>query len=401
MLRRFDSLPDMKMVDQLLYQLVDQTIADPSRQVDKPLVLYGAGNLGRMAKKYCDRLGIAIEAVVDQQAEQHRQDPFWQDLTILHPEHVSEEIKQSSLLAICVANSVYSQLWKTLTEQGWQDVAHFYDITEAYRDKHPLSNGWFCSQLSAEEGEQILAVMGQWHDPMSRAYHLQFIAWRHLREDWLFAGADMQLDNRYLIPEVKSVMHQQEVIADIGGHQGETSLLLLDAVNYHYQSLWIFEPDPDNLSLIQVSLSKLIERDQDRIHLYDIALSDISGAGQFFDGAGYACQLTEIGDKTVTVKTFDSFDIPVTFIKLHLEGEELNALQGAEKTLMKYRPIVASTAYHNSLGLYKMAAWLMKTLDNYQFFFRLHSGCGTGAVIYAIPTERYQRTTNAGVNHES
>ena len=401
MLRRFDALPDMAMVKQLLQQLVRQTIADPSRHMDKPLVFYGAGNLGRMAKVYCDRLGIKIEAVVDQQAEQHRQDPFWQGVTLLPPEDVPLQLKHSSLLAICVANTVFSHLQETLTEQGWQDVVHFYDISEAYRDKHPLSNGWFCAQLSTEEAEQISTVMEQWNDPQSRAYHLQFIAWRHLRQDWLFAGAEMQPENRYLIPEVKSVVHQQEVIADIGAHQGETSLLLLDAFNYHYKSLWIFEPDPENLSLIESKLAKLISRDRDQVHLYGTALSNVSGMRQFFAGAGYACQLSEIGDTSLSVKTFDAFDVPVTFMKLHLEGEELNVLQGAEKTLRKHRPIVTSTAYHNRLGLYKMAAWLMKTLDNYQFFFRLHSGCGTGAVIYAIPSERYQRTNNAGVNNES
>jgi FkbM family methyltransferase len=401
MLRRFDSLPDMTVAKQLVHQLVQQTIADPSRQVDKPLVLYGAGNLGRMAKLYCDRLGIDIEAVIDLQAERHRQDLFWQGLTILHPDHVSKELKQSSLLAVCVANGVYTQLWDTLTEQGWQDVVHFYDISEAYRDRHPLSNGWFCAELSAEDGEQILTVMNRWDDAPSRAYHLQFVAWRHLRQDWVFAEAEMQLDNRYLIPQVTSVIDEREVIADIGGHQGETTLLLLDAVNQHYQSLWIFEPDPNNLSQIKSNLATLIDRDNDKLHLFETGLSNVSGGRQFFAGAGYACQLTEIGDTTINVKTLDSFEIPATFMKLHLEGEELNVLQGAEKTLLKHRPIVASTAYHNSLGLYKMAAWLMKTLENYQFFFRMHSGCGTGAVIYAIPIERYQRATHAGANNES
>jgi len=380
---------------------VQQTIADPSRQVDKPLVFYGAGNLGRMAKLYCDRLGFDIAAVIDQQADQHQQDIFWQDVTLLSPEQVPEELKQSSLLAVCVANVVYSQLWGMLTGQGWQDVVHFYDISEAYRDRHPLSNGWFNAGLSADDGEEILTVMNRWNDAQSRAYHLQFIAWRHLRQDWLFAGAEMQLSNRYLIPEVTSVIGEREVIADIGGHQGETSLLLVDAVNQHYQSLWIFEPDSNNLSQIKSNLANLIDRDKDKIHLFAIALSNVPEGRQFFAGAGYACQLTEIGDTTINVKTLDSFEIPATFMKLHLEGEELNVLQGAEKTLLKHRPIVASTAYHNSLGLYKMAAWLMKTLESYQFFFRMHSGCGTGAVIYAIPIERYQQTTHAGANNES
>jgi hypothetical protein len=30
----------------------------------------------------------------------------------------------------------------------------------------------------------------------------------------------------------------------------------------------------------------------------------------------------------------------------------------------------------------------METLPDYRFLFRIHSWCGTGAVIYAIPDER-------------
>ena len=401
MLRQFDVLPDIPMVKELLQHLVQQKIPAPSQEVDRPLVLYGAGNLGRMAKQYCDRVGLKIEAVIDQRVQPHRQDEFWQGVTLLHPEDASSELKQTALIAICVANTVFATLREDLAQQGWQSVVHFYDISEAYRDRHPLSNGWFCSELSADEGEQILAVMKQWHDFSSRAYHLQFIAWRHLRQEWLFSGAEMQTNNRYLIPEVTEVLHSQEVIADIGGHHGETALLLLSAVNYRYRSLWIFEPDPDNLSQIQSSLSETMSQHQAQIHLHDTALSNVSGERQFFAGAGYACQLTEIGDITLNVKTFDSFDIPVTFMKLHLEGEELNVLRGAEKTLREQRPIVTTTVYHNRTGLFELAAWLMQTLHNYQFYFRLHSGCGTGAVIYAIPMERYQRTHHAGVNNES
>jgi hypothetical protein len=75
-------------------------------------------------------------------------------------------------------------------------------------------------------------------------------------------------------------------------------------------------------------------------------------------------------------------------VKLHLEGAELLALTGARETLLSSRPIVAATVYHNADGIWKTALWLMQTLPNYSFLFRLDSWCGTGAIIYAIPSER-------------
>jgi hypothetical protein len=90
----------------------------------------------------------------------------------------------------------------------------------------------------------------------------------------------------------------------------------------------------------------------------------------------------------VTIRPLDALGLSPTFVKLHLEGAELGALKGARQTLVAGRPLVVATVYHNDDGIWKTARWLMETLTGFRFLFRLHSWCGTGAVIYAIPNER-------------
>ena len=63
-------------------------------------------------------------------------------------------------------------------------------------------------------------------------------------------------------------------------------------------------------------------------------------------------------------------------------------MRGARQTLIECRPIVATTVYRNDDGICRTVLWLMETLPHYRFLFRLHSWCGTGAVVYAIPNER-------------
>ncbi|MFM2280519.1 MAG: hypothetical protein RLZZ444_2750, partial [Pseudomonadota bacterium] len=75
--------------------------------------------------------------------------------------------------------------------------------------------------------------------------------------------------------------------------------------------------------------------------------------------------------------------------KLHLEGHELEALKGGVETMTRHRPVVAATVYHNADGLWRTAHWLQLHLADYRLLFRLHSWCGTGAVLYAIPAERW------------
>jgi hypothetical protein len=81
-------------------------------------------------------------------------------------------------------------------------------------------------------------------------------------------------------------------------------------------------------------------------------------------------------------------ELQPTFVKLHLEGHELAALEGGLRTLQQHRPLIATTSYHNRLGLHELPRWLMDHVEGYRFLLRLHSWCGTGAVIYGIPAER-------------
>ena len=112
-----------------------------------------------------------------------------------------------------------------------------------------------------------------------------------------------------------------------------------------------------------------------------------SSRERFFSGLGYASQLSPLGLDLAEVKTIDELELEPTFIKLHLEGHELDALMGAESTLRTNHPIVAATAYHNKLGLWRLPLWLMTLSLNYNYYFRLHSWCGTGAVVYCVPRE--------------
>jgi hypothetical protein len=120
------------------------------------------------------------------------------------------------------------------------------------------------------------------------------------------------------------------------------------------------------------------------------AVSDVCGRSSYYRGYGELDRLDPEGNSTIETVTIDSLALknPV-HIRLHVEGGELNALRGARETLLRCRPIVSANVDHNEDGLWKIQAYLMDTLDDYMFLFRNHCWCGVGAVIYAIPNERW------------
>lgn len=385
---RLDRSPDIESAKQLLHQLAKKPIACIPRKVDKPLVLCGAGNLGRMARQYFDKIGIPFKYVVDSKPESHRSDPFWAGVNVISPKDAPPGERSEFLLAICVATTRFSLLSDELAALGWADRVPFYDIVEAYRDRHPLGNGWFTGKLDPSDIENIERVLSRWQDNTSRAHHLQFTAWHALREDWLFDDAPVTIGDRYFIPEVVSLLRSNEVFCDLGAHHAEVILRFLHTTGNSFEEIWSIEPDMENLFQLRTELQKLEPEIKKKIHVLTCAVAAQDGSRNFFPGLGYASQLCNLGPHPVAVTTIDRLNLAPTLLKLHLEGGELDAIKGGMQTLKRHRPIIAATTYHNRQGLWEFPKWLMGALSNYKFYFRLHSWCGTGAVVYGIPDER-------------
>jgi len=385
---RFEHAPDASIARKYITELAEQKIEVGPYKVDRPLVLYGAGNLGRMAKEYFERIGVQVEYVVDVNADSCRQDAFWHGVEILSPGKIDARKKSNDLLAVCVVNYPFDPLKRELLSQGWENIVPFYDIAEAYRNRHPLSNGWFASTIDGVSLGHICHVLECWADDISRAHHIQFIAWHLLREEWSFDDSPVNTENRYFIPEIIDVLSDEESLADIGAHNGSVIMRFMELTKGKFKRIWAVEPDSNNLLDMQKEMQKSAHGMADKIDVIPYVVGKAEGSGAFFNGLGYASQLTKLSEKLVDITTIDMMNISPSFIKLHLEGGELAALEGAIDTINKYRPIIASTSYHNDDGLWRLPAWMMNHLHDYNIYMRLHSWCGTGAVVYAIPEER-------------
>lgn len=283
-------------------------------------------------------------------------------------------------VAVSVVTSRYVTIEDSLAARGCIDVVPFYDIAESLRGQHPLANGWFADPFTVADQREIEDVLADWDDDVSRAHHLQFLAWRRLREEWAFENAPVSTE-RYFIPEVRAGLHDCETLLDGGAHHGAVSLAF--AAMTGSSRIIAVEPDAANRAVLRERLRRLPAP-----AVLDCALSAENGMATFSEGYGFASKLSAFGQAQVNTRSIDSLDVEPTFIKLHLEGGELDALRGARETLRANRPVVTATVYHNADGLWRTAGWLMHELEDYRFLFRNHCWCAAGAVVYAIPRER-------------
>lgn len=324
--------------------------------IQQPLHLCGKGKLGKLAQDYLRVVGVKPASIFN----------------------TDEMVRSEGQVAVCIATAPYTPI-ESLLAQSFDSVVPFYDLTEQFSNLHPLANGWFAEKFNSTDEERIIAVLKRWDDSTSRTHYLQFLAWRRLREEWWFQGSSIPgkgvTPESYFIPEVLDVLHDHEIFVDGGAYRGEVSKKFAELTGA--KLIYAIEPDLGNHPYFDGNT--LVVR---------AALSNENGKGKFWGGFDYCSKLSSQGNTYVTTKKLDDLVAKPTFIKLHLEGGELNALRGAEEVLTRSRPIVVVSVDHNSDGIWLIEAYLMSLLDKYKFLFRNHCWCGTGSMIYAIPDER-------------
>ena len=164
-----------------------------------------------------------------------------------------------------------------------------------------------------------------------------------------------------------------DVVIDGGGCFGETALWFADRIggDGHVHS---FEFTAASLAIFEKNLA-LNGHLAPRIDIVRRALWNRSDeALRFETGGGPGTSVVDNqGSEQVRTLTIDDYAKQqrldrIDFIKLDIEGAELEALKGAEETLRIHRPRLAVCVYHRKPDLVAIPAWL----DDLGVGYRLH-----------------------------
>jgi hypothetical protein len=100
--------------------------------------------------------------------------------------------------------------------------------------------------------------------------------------------------------------------------------------------------------------------------------------------------ITETGSTVVDCLRLDDLlaEERPTYIKMDIEGFELEALAGAQRIIGTHHPILAICSYHKQNDLWDVPLAIYDLWPGYQFFLRLHEPDGWQLVTYAVPPER-------------
>ena len=90
--------------------------------------------------------------------------------------------------------------------------------------------------------------------------------------------------------------------------------------------------------------------------------------------------------KTISIDDFfEQYNLTkVDFIKMDIEGAELDALIGAKNTLIKCKPKLAISIYHNIIHFFEIPKFINSLKLNYKFYMDHFTTHGEETVLFAI-----------------
>lgn len=182
---------------------------------------------------------------------------------------------------------------------------------------------------------------------------------------------------------------EDEHFVDCGACDGDTVRAFLGRWS-HWSLITAFEPDKENYT----KLRSLGVVDGEWIDTRNKAVGDTRGVLAFQANGDYSSHLSAHVSQPATtmvecVKLDESnLRIPPTYIKMDIEGAELQALWGARKLIKEHSPVLAICAYHESDHLWEIPLLIHAINPEYRLFLRRYAEGAYELVWYAVPPER-------------
>jgi FkbM family methyltransferase len=209
----------------------------------------------------------------------------------------------------------------------------------------------------------------------------------------------------YMLNSQFITLTEDEVFIDAGALVGDSSEYFIRSVRGNFKRIVLFEPNPQSVTECEARLQSL-DREfvhkhvRDKSEIIPKGLYGFSGELEFttslFDAditaahgvlpqsghiletglsSPFSAKGQEFGVIKVPVTTLDEVlsGDPATFIKFEIEGSEVDALHGAEKTIRAHRPKLALSVYHRPQDIELIIQFVQNLNMDYRMALRAHT----------------------------
>jgi FkbM family methyltransferase len=350
----------------------------------KEIVLFGAGNTGRKALSVLRSHGIEPVAFADNAAA------LWSreidGLKVLSPSNAAARFGRSAAFVITILDGNFLQIRKQLLELACSRVISFISLFWKY--SHECLPYWLIDSphRTLAQKEDILKAFDLLEDDESRREFVAQVRWRLLQD---FDSLPRPSTQDQYFPDDLFTLEANEVFVDCGSFDGDTIRSMLKHCA-DFGNIVALEPDPANFNRLQQSLSQLPVAVHNRILPLRMGVGAARGKFSFEATGGQGSNFSTKGTIEVQCDALDEIlrDRTPTYVKMDVEGAELDTLNGARTIMRRNLAIWAVSTDHKSEDLWRLPLFISAHTNGYHFFLRKYIGEIWDTVYYAVPENR-------------
>lgn len=163
-------------------------------------------------------------------------------------------------------------------------------------------------------------------------------------------------------------LNKNESYLDLGAYRGDTVEEFLRHCGEKYESITALEPDRRTFRKLYDYLENVPDSTA-----YQKAVYSESKILTFSSKAGRQSTISSKGEEIESI-TVDELckDKKVTYIKMDVEGAEIEAIEGAKDTLESQKPKLNVALYHRSRDIFEIPLKIAGINPDYKFYLRRH-----------------------------
>jgi FkbM family methyltransferase len=338
------------------------------------LAIVGAAEEGRRLAELCAAAGIRVEALADD-------NPARQGQTIGESRvvPVDDLAGVAPGIPLVVASHRPLRLIERLRAHGFTEIALFMVLQAAYPDRFPphMFYDAILEDLvaSLDRYRQLTTMLD---DETSRRHLDAILGFRQTGDIGALASV---IDWDVYLPKGLFPLGDREVYVDAGAFDGDTIRLFMRRVSGRFERIVAFEPDPHTFRRLTANFAA-----EPRVHPVPKGLYSRSTILRFANDASRGSNLDSAGQIEVPVTTIDEVFAGerVTYVKMNIEGAELDAIRGAQSSIRKWRPRLAISAYHRPTDLWQVPFLIRDSDAGYRLHLRQHDAGIIETVAYGV-----------------
>ena len=352
----------------------------------QPLLLYGAGNLGK--KLYACLVGNGIEphGFIDRNAARcSTSAPVYAP----HAPELVPHCKDSVVILAGLFGWTQDRaIRRSLAGIGFRHIYALHEIDwQAIKSRSFLSHmfiGSYDPINLPRDAEKIRAAYELFSTEEERDFLLAALSAYHAHDVTRFPQP-LPIEGQYLAADVPEEMDYRRLI-DCGAYDGDTLRSILGS-GREIEAYAALEPQGDLCAGIQTYIAA--QQGIHEAHILPLGASDRYEQLRFTettDGRS-AAKADPAGAAVLPCAPLDGVlrGFCPTMIKMDIEGMEPRALAGAAEMIRQHRPQLAICVYHDISHLWEIPLQIRELYEGYRLYIRNYQFMGLETVVYAVP----------------